>query len=124
MGGSKKYNPNGGFTEQTYKTVGITANGIKILEKIKGGSSSLPIHSNTPNTMYAVRDSKTKELKQVSAYGGKNGRNKIKDIDWSHEHAPYIDIHVHEYNKDGQKIKVRKPSKKERRIAMRVRNGR
>lgn len=118
MGGSKNYISSGGFSKQEYKSVGKTKNGIKILEKREGGSSSLPLYSNTPNTVYAIRDSNSKALKQISFYGGKDGRIKIKDLDWSHEHKPYKSIHVHEYDSAGVRKRVRKPSKKEKRIVL------
>lgn len=131
MGGSKKFDDFGNLKEQTYKTVGITKNGVKILAKIGGGSANLPMFSNTPFTAYAARDSKTSELKQISIYGGKNGRQKVKDLDWSHRHenpdgTVFLQgqIHVQMYNSKGERIDyARKPSKKEKRIVMIARYG-
>lgn len=131
MGGTKKFDDFGNLKEQTFKTVGITKNGIKILEKIDGGSASLPMYSNTPFTSYAAKDSDTSLLKQISVYGGKEGRKKIKDLDWSHKHTnpdgktfPFGQIHVHIYNEKGKRSNyARKPSKKERRIVMMARYG-
>lgn len=118
MGSSKNYNKDGGFDKRTYKEIGITSNGIKVLGKLDGGSSNTPLYSNTPYTMYASMDSNTGVLKQITAYGGKEGRQKIKEMDWSHGHDSFKpgDIHVHLYD-DGKKTKkYRKPSKKEYRI--------
>ena len=131
MGGEKKFQESGGFSEYEYKAVGMTKNGIKILEKVDGGSANLPIHSNTPFTAYAVRDSKTAELKQISIYGGPDGRQKIKDLDWSHKHTNpdgkvflLGQIHVQTYKGISQHSKyARKPSKKEKRIVMIARYG-
>jgi hypothetical protein len=54
MGGSKKYNPDGGFSEQDYEAIGRTANGIKIIEpKEKSKNFNTPLFSNTPNAVYA-----------------------------------------------------------------------
>lgn len=128
MGGSKKYNPDGGFTEQGYKQTGITANNIKIIS-IKGtGKSSTPAFSNTPNTMYAKTKDKTGVVTQISFYSrGKEQRGKTKDIDIDHKHKnkdnklkfSENDIHVHEYDENGRRSEnARKPSKKERRLLM------
>lgn len=133
MGGEKKYLAEGGFTEQTYRTVGVI-NGIKELEKINAGNGNTPLRSNTPYTMYAVRDSKSGQIKQVAVYGGKDGRQKLKDIDIGHDHTNkkgngktfYAnEIHVHEYYDGNPHSEIaRKPSKKERRLLMLARNRR
>ncbi len=127
MGGTKYYLETGGFSYYDFKTIGKTVNGIKILEKINGNNSSLPLYSNTPYTMYAIRDSKLKTLKQITIYSsGKDGRQKTKDLDWSHGHGKFSkgEIHVHIYE-EGKKLKYyRKPSKKERRIVMKALYGR
>lgn len=131
MGGSKKYLSEGGFSEQTYRQVGTTSNGIKIIEKIDNKSSNTPINSNTPYTMYAANDSHSGELKQISVYGGQDGRTKIKDIDYGHEHIntngkrfAENEIHVQLYNGTERLTDARKPSKKERRLMMMALYGR
>ena len=125
MGGSKTYQPEGGFSEQTFEKIGTTENGIKIIGKVGGGSAKTPMYSNTPNTEYAILDN-TGRVKQISVYGGKDGRQKIKDIDIGHSHTNKTnkksfgenEIHVHEY-KDGVRSQTaRKPSASERRKLM------
>lgn len=134
MGGSKKYIDTGGFEEQTYKQIGTTSNDIKIVKKIGEDNSNTPMFSNTPYTMYAVLNSEDNILKQISIYGGKDGRQKIKDIDYGHEHTNINgngmhfaknEIHVQRYI--GMKRltnQARKPSKKEKRIFMMALQGR
>lgn len=127
MGGSKKYNPDGGFSEQEYRTVGVTANGIKVIApKDKSKNTNTPMFSNTSNTMYAKFSNGV--LNQVAVYGrGKDRRGKLKDIDIGHEHGnpggklrfKKTEIHVHDYTDDRPHSKyARKPSKKERRLLM------
>ena len=134
MGGSKLYKMDGGFAKQTFEQTGIV-NGIKVVRGIGRDNSNPPLYSNTPYTMYASINKTTGNINQVSVYGGKGGRAKIKDIDTEHEHKnKYMgkvkqvfainQIHVQEY-KDGQRYKnARKPSKKERRLLMLARNKR
>lgn len=142
MGGSKRYLPEGGFTEKTYKQIGTTANGIKILREKKSGDDSLPQYSNTPYTMYAATNDTKGGIKQIKIYGNHyktlngDGRRQIKDIDTFHEHKnrvngkiirhfDYNDIHVHDYDENGRRSNIaRKPSKKERRIIMIAQYGR
>lgn len=132
MGGSKKYIPSGGFTEQLYECVQLTANGIKIIEpKDKSQKAKTPTFSNTPNTMYA----KTSDgiVNQIAVYGkGVDRRSKLKDIDIGHKHNNpdnelsfgEKDIHVHDYDDNGVRLKnARKPSKKEKRLIMIARYG-
>ncbi len=125
MGGSKQYNADGGFITQTYKQSGTTSNGIKILDSNINQSNGLPLFSNTPHTMYAER--KNEKVIQISVYGGgKDGRMKLKDIDWGHPHKnngvtkmwQIGQIHVHEYNGRTRSTMARNPSTKERRLAM------
>lgn len=130
MGGSKTYLLEGGFTEKTYKQIGTTANGIKIIKRKDSNNSAAPAYSNTPHTMYATINMETNTIKQIAVYGGNDGRKRIKDIDTLHEHKNHVngkitkrfdynDIHVHEYDENGMRLKIaRKPSKKERRIIM------
>ncbi len=139
MGGSKKYLSDGGFSEYEYYQVGTTQNGIKIIKDPKTGNTNTPLRSNTPFTAYAKLDKSGKAVEQVSVYGGKDGREKIKDIDINHAHDNKIrrngkavilrtfskqDIHVHEFNGTKRSEIARLPSKKERRLLMIARYGR
>jgi len=139
MGGTKAYLPSGGFKEQAFESVGTTANGIKILKRVNGRSST-PTFSNTPNTMYAKKDSNGR-VDQISVYGQpENSRAKRKDIDIGHRHYnrdangrktthfSIGDVHVHEYRMNSEGIPIRqqnarKPSRKERRLLMVARYG-
>lgn len=133
MGSTKTYDSNGGFSTQDYKQIGTTSNGIKIIGRMSTGLSSIPMFSNTPDTMYAKTDKKTGEVKQIVVYGnGIDHRSKLKDIDIDHEHGNKInkkyfsrkDIHVHEYDQNGKRSSyARRPSKKERRLIMVARYG-
>lgn len=128
MGGSKTYLPAGGFTEKTYKQIGTTANGIKIIKRKDSNNSAAPAYSNTPHTMYATINMETNTVKQIAVYGGNDGRKRIKDIDAGHDHTNFAEgkplkkfkkneIHVHEYDENGRRSNIaRKPSKKERRL--------
>lgn len=132
MGGTKQYLQSGGFENQTFKQVGLTSNGIKILRKVDAENSATPAHSNTPYTMYASKDNQKGIIKQISVYGREDGRQKIKDIDFGHEHTNpnglYFskkDIHVQIYDKNGKRSNIaRRPSKKEKRIMMMALYGR
>lgn len=134
MGSSKNYIAGGGFSEQGYKQIGTTANGIKIIaNKDSSRASNTPTFSNTPNTAYASIDSKTGMVKQVTVYGkGSEYRGKAKDIDIGHAHNNKgnslhfnrTEIHVHDYDENGVRSEeARKPSKKERRLLMVARYG-
>ncbi len=123
MGGTKRYQESGGFDYQTFETIGTAGNGIKILKKI-GGKSTTPSYSNTPYTMYASLDDKMGKIEKVSVYRGPDGRKKSKDIDRGHVHTNpdgtvflADKIHVQIYDENGVRSKIaRKPSKKEKRI--------
>ncbi len=133
MGGSKKYNPDGGFTVEEYESKEQTANGIKILNKKGHSHSNTPTYSNTPNTMYAKTNSRNHLVDQVTVYGnGKDHRGKLKDIDTDHPHTnpdgkksfKSTDIHVQRYDENGVRSEyAEKPSKKERRLLMVARHG-
>ncbi len=134
MGGSKQYNPDGGFSQQNYVQIGTTANGIKVVVlKDKNKNANTPLYSNTPSTAYAKIDVKSGMVEQISVYGnGVDKRSKLKDIDINHKHINpdkklhfgVNDIHVHIYNDKGVRSKfARKPSKKERRLLMIARYG-
>lgn len=126
MGGSKQYEPGVGIKEQTFEQIGTTKNGIKILHEIGESNSSVPRHSNTPFTMYATQDSNTGKLKQITFYGGPDGRTITKQLDWGHPHGGIKqgDIHVHFY-KDGIKVKdkYRKANKRERKLVRKAMYG-
>lgn len=131
MGGTKRYQESGGFDFKTYKQIGETSNGIKILEKIGDKNTNTPMYSNTPYTMYAVLDEHG-IIKQISVYREENGRKKIKDIDFGHEHTNSDGTHfnkgeIHVQLYDGfvrLSDKARRPSKKEKRIMMMALYGR
>lgn len=139
MGGSKKFLPDGGFSEYEYYQIGTTQNDIKIIKNPKASNTNTPLFSSTPFTAYAKFDKDGTSVEQVSVYGGKDGRQKIKDIDIGHKHDNKIkrnrkkvvlksyaenDIHVHEYNETKRSDIARKPSKKERRLLMIAKYGR
>ena len=139
MGGSKKYLSEGGFSEYEYKQTGTTQNGIKIINNPKANNTNTPLLSNTPYTMYAKYNKEGIMIEQVSVYRGKDGREKIKDIDIGHPHENKVkrnwntivlksfnmdEIHVHEYKGTKRSSIARKPSKKERRLLMIARYGR
>lgn len=92
MGGSKQYEPRVGIKEKTYKTVGTTSGGIKVLEKKNGGSANLPQYSNTPGTKYASMRTEDGRPKQIKYYDS-NGKH-YKRIDIDHDHPPKRGIHV------------------------------
>ena len=131
MGGTKDYLSGGGFGKTRYQQVGMTANGIKILKRDDAEFPNTPKYSNTPNTMYAARDSRDRRVKQVTIYGGgSDGREKSKDIDIGHGHTnpdgrKFLEneIHVHVWSNGGRSPYARKPSKKERRLLMIARYG-
>lgn len=105
MGGSKKYLSDGGFSEQTYKAVGVTANGIKVLEKVDEASRNLPQYSNTPGTVYASLRSNDLP-KQITYYDGE--RRHYKRIDLDHDHPPKTGIHVQTFDRKEPRYKLSK----------------
>lgn len=123
MGGRGSYLSQGGFTKQEYETV-KEINGIKVIEFIdKRKKHNTPFHSNTSN-MYATYDEKN-NLKQIAVY---QNRQKIKDIEWNHNHEDFRkgEIHVQEYDKSGNRSKIaRNPTDEElnlvKRLNLRVR---
>ena len=86
MGGSKKYISDGGFSLYEYNQIGTTQNGIKIIDNPRANNTNTPLFSNTPHTMYAKLNKEGIMVEQVSVYGGKNGREKMKDIETEHQH--------------------------------------
>ena len=113
MGGRGSYIASGGFTKTTYRTVGTTSNGIKVIEKIDGknSSSNTPLFSNT-STVYAIAGTDDK-IKQVTLY---ENRKKKSDIDIGHPHGKFNehDIHVHDYSPEGARTRTaRDPTAKE-----------
>lgn len=138
MGGSKDYLETGGFTVYKYEQIGVTANGIKIIEDPSTDNTNTPMKSNTAYTAYAKYERDTQNVEQVSLYGGSDGRSKVKDIDFGHKHDNKQkrnkktiilktfnenDIHVHQYVNGKRSEIARKPSKKEKRIFMIARYG-
>lgn len=113
MGGRGTYIASGGFTKETYKTVGTTSNGIKVIEKIdsKNSSTNTPLFSNTSNA-YAIAGTDDK-IKQVTLY---ENRKKKSDIDIGHPHGKFneYDIHVHDYSPEGARnSSAREPTTEE-----------
>ena len=113
MGGRGTYIASGGFTKETYKTVGTTSNGIKVIEKIdsKNSSANTPLFSNT-STAYAITGTDDK-IKQVTLY---ENRKKKSDIDIGHTHGKYgdKDVHVHDYSPEGARSSIaREPTTEE-----------
>lgn len=130
MGGTKDYLEEGGFGITRYTALGVTENGIKVLKRDDTDYPNTPLHSNTPNTMYATRDRRDGRINQVSLYGGENGRTKTKDIDIAHLHTnpngrqfSPEQIHVHDWINGERSKYARKPSKKEKRLLMIARYG-
>ena len=78
-----------------------------------------PMHSHTPNTMYMKSDTETEVIDQIAVY---KDNNKIKDIDWSHDHfGIHIDgVHVHDYINGAKIKKPRKPTDEELALAKAV----
>lgn len=138
MGGSKDYLETGGFTVYKYEQIGVTANGIKIINDSTTGNTNTPMKSNTPYTAYAKYEKDTNQVEQITVYGGSDGRSKVKDIDFGHKHDnkqkrnkktiilktfSVNDIYVHTYSNGKRSEIARRPSKKERRMFMIARFG-
>lgn len=100
MGGFKKYNPEGGFSEYLYRQVGdsVTANGItaKLVTRIDDDAyhSSLPAFSNTSEAYAKCSDQGNHEVEQLRIY---KDRKACIDFDWGHKHGDCISgvVHVH-----------------------------
>lgn len=106
MGGFKKYNLEGGFSEYLYHQVGepITGNNItaKVVTRIDDDAfhSSLPLYSNT-SIAYAKRsDQGNHEIEQLRIY---EKRQAVVDFDWGHEHKSCMKgvVHVHIVQSEG-----------------------
>ena len=108
MGGEKIYRESGGFDRQTYRAVGITRGGIKVLEKIGGANANLPQYSNTPGTVYAVLRPDGKP-KQIMFYG--SNRKQYKRIDLDHDHPPKKGVHIQSFTGEGTRYKLSKKEK-------------
>lgn len=87
--------------------------GIKVIEKVgdKRESKNTPMHSHSKNAMYARMDENGKVV-QISVY---ENNNKVKDIDWGHEHHEFKkgDVHVHTYDGFNRSKAVRRPTEEE-----------
>lgn len=100
MGGLRKYNPEGGFSEYLYHQVGdsVTANGItaKVVTKIgdEDFHSALPSFSNTSNAYAKRSDEGEHEVEQLRIYVN---RKASIDFDWGHAHGNCVKgvVHVH-----------------------------
>ena len=105
MGGFRKYNPEGGFSEYLYRQDGqpVIANGItaKIVTRIDDDSfhSSLPSLSST-SVAYAKRSDLNGEIEQLRIY---ENRKAVIDFDWGHKHGLFNKgiVHVHVVNSNG-----------------------
>lgn len=93
MGGrGARWSPETGFDPKNWHQLSIpddsgnmvlqTVAGVKVLQKIDG-STGLPFHSNTPNTMYYGMD-KNGQINQLRVF---DGRNVKFDIDAPHAGA-------------------------------------
>lgn len=106
MGGFRKYNPEGGFSEYLYHQVGetVSANGItaKIVTRIDDDSfhSSLPAYSNTSIAYAKCSDKGSHEVEQLRIY---ENRKASIDFDWGHRHGDCVAgvVHVHIAPKNG-----------------------
>lgn len=106
MGGFKKYNPAGGFSEYLYHADGepITAGGItaKVVTRIDDDAfhSSLPLYSNTGTAYMKRSDEEGHEIEQLRIY---QDRKAVLDFDWGHSHGDHMKgtVHVHVLTSDG-----------------------
>ncbi len=112
MGGAKAYKPEGGFSKYEFRQDGetITVGGVSAKVIVKLGDdehqSGLPIHSNTPDSVYINVLGKGKEPVQLRVF---QGRTASKDFDWNHEHKdkatgkvyPKGVVHVQVFDENG-----------------------
>lgn len=106
MGGFKKFNPEGGFSEYLYRQVGevVTVNGItvKVIAKIDDEDfhSSLPYFSNTSDAYAKLSVSSGHEVEQLRIYVN---RKAAIDFDWGHAHRACSEgvVHVHVISGEG-----------------------
>ncbi len=124
MGSSKSFDSAGTLMKYEWQKI-IVANGVKVLYK-KDGRQSTPILSRSPNSIYARISTKTGKIDQISVYNA--NRNKIKDIDWGHDHTNEDgtrfnkgEIHVQEYQGvERRSNSARKPTKSEQKLARKM----
>ena len=106
MGGFRKYNPEGGFSEYLYHQVekAVTAGGItaKVVIRIDDDSfhSSLPLYANTSQAYAKRSDEGGHEVEQLRIY---KDRKAYLDFDWGHGHGRCVSgvVHVHVSSGDG-----------------------
>ena len=106
MGGYKKYNPEGGFSEYLLRQVGdpITVDGltVKVVTGIddKTFHSELPSFSNTSSAYAKKSDEYPHDIEQLRIYVD---REACIDFDWNHEHQGLKRgvVHIHYLSKDG-----------------------
>ncbi|MBQ8959415.1 MAG: hypothetical protein IJ057_13105 [Bacteroidales bacterium] len=86
MGNQRHYNPEGGFSDYLYHSVGdiIEADGLtgKVIEKNGPGPNNLPNYSNT--STYYFKIGKDGHVDQMRVY--ENRKMKV-DFDWGHDHT-------------------------------------
>lgn len=100
MGGFKKYDPNGGFSEYLYRQIGdtITVGGltVKIVTRIDDDAfhSSLPMYSGKSDAYAKCSDKGDHEVEQLRIY---KDRKACMDFDWGHAHGECKSgvVHVH-----------------------------
>lgn len=107
MGSARRYNPEGGFSEYLYTTVGeaVVINGLrcKIIKKIGDADdyfSGLPNFSNTSDIYVGLGPGGVP--RQMKLY---KDRQHVMDFDWGHEHINKSDgkvfpkgvVHVQRY---------------------------
>ena len=86
MGGRGSYSQRGGFSKREYRATGETIGGFKVIEKIAGGSASLPEMSNTPGTVYILR--KENGRMKLGVYGNDRRLRQEFEIDHKHTNRP------------------------------------
>lgn len=101
MGGRGAYFQKGGFSVQDYESTGEFIQGIKVIRHKFDDHASLPQMSNTPGTMYILKNSQG--FKNVGIYGQDRRIQKeihINVVKNSHGHTNRF--------RDGHKIKLKR----------------
>lgn len=102
MGKESLYCQEGGFSEYSYKTIGVITDGNvtgKVIEPYDSENhQSLPLYSNT-SKIYFRKDTNTGRITQMRIYVD---RKAVFDIEWGHEHGSFHigDVHVHVWHKN------------------------